>query len=199
MTGKARIRDAALRLFGSRGYAGTSLRSIAAQAGVSINLVSHHFGCKAQLRAAIERFIVLKFEEHLQTPVPAGSSPPEQASYARIAHAAAAIVDTNADVRSYLRRVAGESLSRVRSTALFGELFRAMDAVIAPSGLSREQPDRDTPSVQCFLLLFGPTLLEQELADFGADLFEESVARIRRAENVRLLLGAPGEPQGVIG
>ena len=44
-----RIRQAALKSFATKGAAGTSLRSVAADAGVSLGLVQHHFETKAGL------------------------------------------------------------------------------------------------------------------------------------------------------
>ncbi len=49
-TARARIRDAAVRCFGSHGFA-VSVRTLAAEAGVSPALVIHHFGSKEALRA----------------------------------------------------------------------------------------------------------------------------------------------------
>lgn len=53
-----RIRHAALALFGSRGFAGASVRDIAQKAGVSPGLVIHHFGSKGALRAECDAHIV---------------------------------------------------------------------------------------------------------------------------------------------
>lgn len=55
---RARIRDAALLLLGRDGFAATSVRAIAAEAGVSPALVLHHFGSKDGLRAACDEHIV---------------------------------------------------------------------------------------------------------------------------------------------
>ena len=43
----------AIAAFGQRGYAGTSLREVAASAGVSLSLLSHHFGSKPGLLDAV--------------------------------------------------------------------------------------------------------------------------------------------------
>ncbi|RZU15707.1 TetR family transcriptional regulator [Kribbella rubisoli] len=56
LTARARIRDAAIRLFGERGIEGASIRDIAAEAGVSSGLVRHHFGSKEALREACDRY-----------------------------------------------------------------------------------------------------------------------------------------------
>ncbi|MFI5695970.1 TetR/AcrR family transcriptional regulator [Kribbella sp. NPDC051586] len=56
LTARARIRDAAVKLFGERGIEGASIRDIAAEAGVSSGLVRHHFGSKEELREACDRY-----------------------------------------------------------------------------------------------------------------------------------------------
>jgi AcrR family transcriptional regulator len=56
LTARARIRDAAFRLFGERGVEGTTIRDIARAAGVSGGLVRHHFGSKEDLRAACDAY-----------------------------------------------------------------------------------------------------------------------------------------------
>ncbi|TCC45675.1 TetR/AcrR family transcriptional regulator [Kribbella capetownensis] len=56
LTARARIRDAAVRLFGERGIEGASIRDIAAEAGVSSGLVRHHFGSKEALRDACDEY-----------------------------------------------------------------------------------------------------------------------------------------------
>jgi AcrR family transcriptional regulator len=54
LTARARIRDAALRLFAERGIDGATIRDIAKEAGVSAGLVRHHFGSKEALRDACD-------------------------------------------------------------------------------------------------------------------------------------------------
>lgn len=56
LTGRARIRDAAMLLFGRDGF-GVGLRQVAADAGVSPALVLHHFGSKEGLRAACDEHV----------------------------------------------------------------------------------------------------------------------------------------------
>lgn len=58
LTTRARIRDAAIGLFGRDGFAATSVRAVARAAGVSPALVLHHFGSKDELRAACDAYIV---------------------------------------------------------------------------------------------------------------------------------------------
>jgi AcrR family transcriptional regulator len=62
LTGRARIRDAAIRRFGADGF-GASVRAIAADAGVSPGLVIHHFGSKDGLRAACDEHVLRLIRE----------------------------------------------------------------------------------------------------------------------------------------
>jgi AcrR family transcriptional regulator len=57
MTGRARIRDAAIRRFSTDGF-DAPVRVIAADAGVSAGLVIHHFGSKDALRAACDDHVL---------------------------------------------------------------------------------------------------------------------------------------------
>ena len=63
LTGRARIRDAAIEEFGTRGFDGTSLKVIAERAGVSQPLIVHHFGSKQGLRAACDHHVAATIRE----------------------------------------------------------------------------------------------------------------------------------------
>jgi len=57
LTARARIRDAAITHFADEGYERTTIRRIAATAGVSPGLLRHHFGSKEELRRACDEHI----------------------------------------------------------------------------------------------------------------------------------------------
>ncbi|TQO20467.1 TetR family transcriptional regulator [Rhodoglobus vestalii] len=65
-TPRARIRDAAIRLIGEGGFAATSARAVAAEAGVSAGLVIHHFGTMRGLKTACDEFIISEIT-HIKT------------------------------------------------------------------------------------------------------------------------------------
>lgn len=72
LTGRARLRDAAIESFAAHGF-DESLRAIATRAGVSAGLVRHHFGSKEALRAecdatVLERYKNLKTESLAAAP-----------------------------------------------------------------------------------------------------------------------------------
>jgi AcrR family transcriptional regulator len=58
LTSRARIRDAALREFGARGFDGATIRGIAETAGVSPGLVQHHYHSKQALREACDEAVL---------------------------------------------------------------------------------------------------------------------------------------------
>ncbi|MEU4218473.1 helix-turn-helix domain-containing protein [Actinoplanes sp. NPDC026623] len=58
LTARARIRDAAIRLFAEGGTGGTTVRDIAQAAGVSPGLLRHHFGSKEALREACDGYVL---------------------------------------------------------------------------------------------------------------------------------------------
>jgi AcrR family transcriptional regulator len=58
LTGRARIRDAALEVFAERGAKGATVQLIAAAAGVSTGLIRHHFGSKEGLRRACDEHAI---------------------------------------------------------------------------------------------------------------------------------------------
>ncbi|MER5338363.1 helix-turn-helix domain-containing protein [Micromonospora sp. NPDC002717] len=68
VTARARIRDAAIRLFAEHGIDGTTVRDITQAAGVSPGLLRHHFGSKEALREACDLHVLnrlVKIKEEL--------------------------------------------------------------------------------------------------------------------------------------
>src|SRR5690625_4148791 len=55
--GAERILDAAMLLFGERGFQGTTMKDIATEAGVSQALIVHHYGTKGDHRAACDEHV----------------------------------------------------------------------------------------------------------------------------------------------
>ena len=62
LTARARIRDAALEQFAEHGFERTTIRGIAAAAGVSSGLVRHHFGSKQELRDAADTHVLQEIQ-----------------------------------------------------------------------------------------------------------------------------------------
>jgi AcrR family transcriptional regulator len=62
LTARARIRDSAIECFAALGFAAT-VRQIAAHAGVSAGLITHHFGSKEALRQACDTEVLRRVLE----------------------------------------------------------------------------------------------------------------------------------------
>jgi AcrR family transcriptional regulator len=74
-TSRARIRDAAIERFAEDGVDGTSVRSVAAAAGVSPGLVIHHFGSKDALRVACDQHVAALIRERKRAAMGPGMDP----------------------------------------------------------------------------------------------------------------------------
>ena len=101
LTAKARIRNAAMDLYAEYGEDHTSMRAIAAAAGVTVGLLVHHFGTKDRLRDAVDQLVVDYFAQAIaQAPV---TGTPAEIGAARDA-AVAEMLAANPAVVNYLRR-----------------------------------------------------------------------------------------------
>lgn len=74
LTGRARIRESALRLYAAHGAEAVSLRRVARDAGATPGLVTHHFGSRAGLYRAVQDHVVEMFRAALERIPPAGSA-----------------------------------------------------------------------------------------------------------------------------
>lgn len=74
-TTRARIRDAAIVGFAADGVRGTTVRAIAAAAGVSPGLVLHHFGSKDGLRVACDAHVAAEIRRRKGEALVGGPGP----------------------------------------------------------------------------------------------------------------------------
>jgi AcrR family transcriptional regulator len=130
LTAKARIRNAALDLYASQGEDRTSMRTIAAAAGVTVGLLVHHYGTKDNIRDAVEELIV----DYFRQAIAQASADGTHGGVAAARNAAVTeMLAANPEVVSYMGRVlldpAGprghllERLTELASSAV-GELRR---------------------------------------------------------------------------
>jgi AcrR family transcriptional regulator len=95
-----RIRDAALKSFATNGTAGTSLRTVAAAAGVSLGLVQHHFATKAGLIKAVDDYVLALVISLTSAPI---SDPPAD-SIAEVGSRVTRIIAEQPDIADYVGR-----------------------------------------------------------------------------------------------
>ncbi len=77
---QAELADALRRLLPRKGYAGASIKDIAAEAGVAAGLVHHHFRSKSDILVRV----VEDLSDALEARIPAGPLAPRQAVHALI-------------------------------------------------------------------------------------------------------------------
>ncbi|MFB9876583.1 TetR/AcrR family transcriptional regulator [Planobispora siamensis] len=130
LTARARIRDAAIRHFGERGYEGATLRGIAETAGVSLGLVRHHFGSKQGLREACD--------EHLLTMIRRVN---DETRAGLASGALGSVIAARAAVGPY-RHYMARALAEGSATALFDELARLSEEWLTEADRDRPDPPR---------------------------------------------------------
>ena len=183
---RARIREAALRLYAEHGTQATSIRMVADEAGLSAGAVMHHFKSKDELAEAVQHAVVAKIRE-----VVSGvglDQPPTDAARAR-RQAFDDLISDNPDLAGYMRRVMLEG--GPTGAALFTEAFdlvrSEMQAMVA-AGIARPLPDQDVGlvlyrAINLAHIVFGP-LVEQTL---GLSLSDPAVLERFRNAAVDLL------------
>lgn len=113
----SRIRDAALVEFAERGVAATTMKSVAESAGVSAQLVVHHFGSKEGLATACDEYVLRMFREHNTSLFGSGDgfapAPTLEESWLTpaMAYLAARLVDDSPAVAQLVDEVVADSLT----------------------------------------------------------------------------------------
>ena len=162
---RARIREAALRLYAEHGTQATSIRMVAEEAGMSAGAVMHHFKSKDELAEAVQHAVVAKIRE-----VVSGvglDQPPPVAARAR-RQAFDQLIADNPFIAGYIRRVTLEG--GAAGAALFTEAFelvRSEMQALVEANIARPLPDPEIGlvlyrAVNLAHIVFGP-LVEQML------------------------------------
>lgn len=128
LTARARIRDAALRLFGDQGYDKATIRGIAEAAHVSSGLVRHHFGSKEALREECDAYLARALER-IDDQVRA-DGPTSDVNYVAVA------MSEFAPYRGYITR----SLVEGRARPLFDKLAELSERWLAEADARRADP-----------------------------------------------------------
>jgi TetR/AcrR family transcriptional regulator, regulator of cefoperazone and chloramphenicol sensitivity len=170
---RARIRDAAISLFGRDGYDRASVRAIADLAGASPALVIHHFGSKEQLRAECDTYVVdflFEFQEMRQ-----GET--LDAAVGRWLND----LDVFRPMVDYLARMLAEESDASRR--LFDRLLAGTNDSLrrwAAAGLMRESSDPAMLALLLTVYSVGPLLMRHHLARILGEemLSQHTIARM---------------------
>ena len=161
LTAYARIRNAALEGFATRGVSATSIRDVAAAAGVSPGLVQHHFGTKDGLRRAVDEYVVAVAVEAFANLV----SEDSQEAWAAMGDLVTAWVSENRVALRYLARglsEGDEEASRILETLLEIAEQKWLDP-LATAGALRPGVDRDWAAIHVFVFNLACVLFEPAL------------------------------------
>jgi len=153
----ARIRDAALKLFGENGVSATSVRAIAKAAGVSPGLVQHHFKTKAELQAALEAYALEKVVELAEICLTQSNHPGEFV----IGRLIVDFIQSNSDAINYARRAMLDG--DVLGQKLFDQVVISCRLVMekfVKDGILRKGLDMEWASLNAMLMIVGPALFE---------------------------------------
>src|SRR3954447_22910094 len=126
-----RIRTAALRSFATYGTSVTSLRTVAAAAGVSVGLVQHQFANKAGLVKAVDDHVMAVVIATIAPPIP----PPPADSIVDMGGRVAGMITENPDVVDYVGR------ALIEGSPLGTTIFDTLAAFGLVRWNQRKEPD----------------------------------------------------------
>lgn len=183
-TGRARIRDAALRRFGDDGVDGTSLRVIAENAEVSPALVVHHFGSKAGLVRACDEHVVDSTRRAKEQAMAAGAGLDAMGSLREAASS-----------RPLLRYLARRLVDHSPQVAtLVDELVTDAQAYLATgedTGMIRPTADPWGRAAVLTIWSLGALVLHEHVARLlGADLTEDTAGLVAYSRPAVEVLGS---------
>jgi TetR/AcrR family transcriptional regulator, regulator of cefoperazone and chloramphenicol sensitivity len=194
---RARIREAALALFGSAGF-GVSLRAIADAADVSAGLIVHYFGSKERLRETVDQAVLQTFLDRFAA-IP--DNLPADDLAREMAGAFADVLGTSPQIRQYLRRSLEDGTPA--SMTIFDELIaatrRGLDRLDQAGGL-RPDSDQQWRPFQVLSVILGPLLLEPLIRRHISDPYGPENTRRRTEANLDFIARglftdpAPGRP-----
>ena len=185
LSARTKIREAALNLFGTEGFA-VSVRIIADTAGCSPGLVIHHFGNKDGLREAVDQSVLeVLFQRFGGIPK---ELPADELSRS-MGNAFADVIGASPVVRQYIRRSLLEGTPA--SKTIFDELLALTNESLGQlqrAGGLRGDADPQWRPYQILFVILGTLLLEPAMqSHFDRSVYEPDLLRERTAANYDLL------------
>lgn len=185
LTAKARIRNAAMDLYAEHGEERVSLRAVAAEAGVTLGLVQHHFKTKAGLRDAVDQLVIEYFAQALASAEP--SDDPRQNAAARDA-AVQKMLEETPTVVNYLRRsVLDPANTPTHLLEVFIEFTRSEIRSLRDAGLASTKRSEALQVMALMVRLVGELMLQPMV-----DSVWERVAGPDDGEKPRLVIEVQG-------
>jgi AcrR family transcriptional regulator len=158
LTAKARIRNSAMDLYAQYGEERVSLRAVAAEAGVTVGLVQHHYKTKAGLRAAVDQLVVDFFAAAILG-VPTLQNAAEYA--AARDEAVRTMLQDNPMVVNYIRRaVLDPESGGLPLLDRILELTQTEVAALRKAGLASDRRSASTQVIAVIMRQFGELLMQ---------------------------------------
>jgi AcrR family transcriptional regulator len=185
LSARTKIREAALRLFGTEGFA-VSVRAIADAAGCSPGLVIHHFGNKDGLREAVDQSVMDTLLQRFEG-IPSELAADELSR--TMGDVFSDVIGASPVVRQYMRRSLLEATPA--SQTIFDQLLALTNASLGQlqrAGGLRESSDPQWRPYQLLFVILGTLLLEPAIqSHFDRSVYEPDLRRERTAANYDLL------------
>ena len=180
-----RIRNAALKSSATYGTSTTSLRAVAAAAGVSVGLVQHHFGTKAGLVKAVDDHVLGLVIAAIAPPL---AEPPAD-SIAEMGSRVTRIVAEQPDIVDYLGRalIYGSPLGTTIFDTLAG-LGMARWNKRNERGETRPEVDLTWAALNALVLPLGTLILRGHIERHLPERFSSPASLERWQESVNTLL-----------
>ena len=178
----AQIRATALRLFAELGVGGTSMRTIAAEVGVSLGAVVHHFPSKHDLEVAVQRDVTEQILDAVHG-AGVGLDVVEQLRARR--QAWLELLTRSPEIGAYLSRIlTARNEGSVELAKVLVEGIRAEHAELLEQGVVRRLDDPEAGMVLYFSIVHASVFLQPFLTSVfgmtGSDT--EVLERLQRCE-----------------
>lgn len=161
-----KIVSAALRQFSSRDYADVSTREIAADAGVSLRLMWHHFRTKEEIRANVDDLVIAAMES-----IPVADHRESAAiQFEYVMKGVADLVDRlGTEIIHYWRRMLLDEGERGQRA--FRVLMNRCRQIDGFAEVSEMQPEDRHREIALMSVIAGPLLLKSHIDSFyGVDI-----------------------------
>lgn len=179
LTTKARVRAAALELVGEQGLDATTIRQVAAHAGVSVGVVQHHYKTKAELADDVRTWVLARLVDAataVTDGAETGTSRPELAAFDDL-------MSGNPKLAAYIRRILIEATPNAKRW-----FTEAVDQTAeqlrekSPEGLSSRPEELRTLAAMLLVITFGPVILGSALTDLLDCSVKQAQGRWRQVE-----------------
>lgn len=188
--GRTQLLAAALHVLASRGAKASTVRAIAAAAGVTPGLVVHHFGTKERLLFEVDALVAARFTEAMTIDPQIRD---HRQAMSTIAAGLSTLIGGNSDLRGYLRHSILEATPG--GVTIFGHLVDLTSTTLQQFAGQGDEPEGGYHwlAIQIVTINLAGLLFEPLLAELGnTDPFSEEEVAVRTKANLEFISRALG-------